>query len=230
MKKIFALCSMLAVAVMPMTGRAATTDSFLSCGDGFILVDSGTSGGIATAECQKLWCKDLETGKPMGSGTTANSGYKATGAPVELCDANNTCIQCFGDRNWCSGETPGVWNPQYGAYTKKGDDSNAFLAQQKGSCFGWSIQKPKCDVGETAILKDNKWVCAASGATSGGVTRAAAVKRTGTIRSVFGGSVSGGTAAGSGTGGTSGTSTGAVVSGGITRVVSSGIGSVKAAK
>jgi|GEM_PF-800537 len=185
MKKLFALCSVLCALCAGVSARAAATENFLSCGDGFILVDGPAVNGIATAACQKLWCQDLETGKPMGSGDRANSGYRATSAPVELCDADNTCIQCFGDRNWCNGEIQGVWNPQYGAYTKKGDDSNAFLAQQRGSCFGWSIQKPQCAGGETAVMQNNKWVCASSTATATAASRASAVRRGGTVRSVF---------------------------------------------
>jgi hypothetical protein len=173
----FILCSLFFIG-----GANAADEKFISCGPGFILVDKGKVEGIASAECQKLWCKDLENGKAMGAGDKANSGYKSTNAPVELCDASFKCIECFGDRNWCKGETGGVWNPEFGAYTKKGDDSNAFLSLQKGDCFTWSIQKPKCESeGEVAILVNDKFVCAVPGATSES-TRQSTIRRTGTIR------------------------------------------------
>ncbi|MDR1207307.1 MAG: hypothetical protein LBK26_02740 [Rickettsiales bacterium] len=180
MKK-FILCSLLFAFFASGTVRAAD-EKFISCGPGFILIDKGKTDGIATSECQKLWCRDLENGKAMGAGDRANSGYKTTNAPLELCDAGYKCIECFGDRNWCKGETSGVWNPEFGAYTKKGDDSNAFLSLQKGGCFSWSIQKPKCEnEGEVAILVNDKFVCAAAGGTAESI-RKSSIRRTGTIR------------------------------------------------
>ena len=50
-----------------------------NCGPGYVLVESRQKiDGIPTAECEKLWCWDLETGKSMGQGDKANSGYQST--------------------------------------------------------------------------------------------------------------------------------------------------------
>ncbi len=151
------------------------------CGPGYILSNHTKIDGMTTQECQKLWCVDLETGKPMGAGARANNGYVATNAPMELCDAKGKCIECFGDRKWCNGIVPGVWNPEYGAYTRGGADTATYGSEQKGGCWTWKLEKPKCNAGESAILKDGEWVCAmASPNTS--IGRGAAVRRTGTMR------------------------------------------------
>ncbi|MCL1902466.1 MAG: hypothetical protein FWG18_02445 [Alphaproteobacteria bacterium] len=180
MKKILIIS--LSLVTCHLSLFAAGEDKFISCGPGFILVETGKVDGMDRAECQKLWCRDLENGKSMGAGDKATAGYKATNMPIELCDATNKCVECFGDRNWCKGETTGVWNPEFGAYTKKGDDSNAFLAIQRGDCFAWSIQKPKCEgADEVAMLINDKWVCAVSGGMTENA-RQSSVRRTGTIR------------------------------------------------
>ena len=124
MKKF--LISLIAINIGLVAGGAAMADKFTSCGPGYILVSHSDIDGIDAAECQKLWCRDLENGKSMGNGDRANSGYKETSYPMELCDANNNCVECFGDRRWCSGETPGYWNPEYGAYTYDGRMANGF--------------------------------------------------------------------------------------------------------
>ncbi len=151
------------------------------CGPGYVLVDHAKIDGMVAQECQKLWCVDLETGKPMGKGDKANNGYVATGAPVELCDARGKCIECFGNRKWCGGIVPGVWNPEYGAYTRGGNDSATYGSEQKGGCWTWKLEKPKCGVGESAILKDGEWICTVS-TPNASVSRDSAVRRTGTIR------------------------------------------------
>ena len=100
----------------------------LSCGAGYVLVDKkGTIDEISLSECQKLWCVDLETGKKMGVGTKANSGYKDSMDVVELCDNDKNCIKCWGERRWCAGEVAGEWNPKYGAYTRHGEDNTRRL-------------------------------------------------------------------------------------------------------
>ena len=140
------------VIVMPAFGG--------DCGPGYILVDHAKVDGIRAMECQKLWCRDLETNKNMGSGNRAASGYVDTSVPNELCDATGKCIECFGDRKWCSGAAVGVWNPEYGAYTQGGADSATYRSALKTGCFSWQLQKPKCDEGLDAILKDGEWICA----------------------------------------------------------------------
>ncbi len=150
------------------------------CGPGYVLANHARIDGMETQECQKLWCVDLETGKSMGSGDRAANGYVATATPVELCDASGKCLECFGDRKWCTGIMRGVWNPEYGAYTRGGGDSATYGSEQKGGCFTWKLEKPKCNVGENAILKNGEWVCATS--TPSNIGRGSAVRRTGTVR------------------------------------------------
>ncbi len=175
MKKIIFTVSIFAL----MFGGANA--AFTSCGLGYILNTHAKIDGINAAECQKLWCTDLENGKTMGKNNSASSGYKSTSAPVELCDARGNCVECFGDRKWCGGETAGVWNPEYGAYTRGGGDNATYISYQKGGCFAWRLEKPNCPNGETAVLMNGEWHCAtASGSDVG--SRASSVRRTGTLR------------------------------------------------
>lgn len=156
---------------------------FVSCGPGYILVESRQKiDGIPSAECQKLWCRDLENGKMMGNDDRVNSGYQMTLSMQEVCDVKNNCVLCWGERKWCSGEARGEWNSQYGAYTRGGDNAT-YESYQKGSCFAWRLEKPDCDDGETAILENGKWVCAVSSGTSE-AGRASGVRRTGTLRGI----------------------------------------------
>ena len=182
MKKVFILCTLL-FAAFAFNAHSAAGDKFISCGEGFLVVAKGKVDGIDSYECQKLWCRDLENGKSMGSGDKANSGYRATPTPdpgVE--DSKGKQVPCFGDRKWCAGETPGVWNPTYGAYTKGGQDSNAYLAIQKGDCWVWQMQKPVCTgEGEVAVLEGAEWVCVI-GEDNPNAIRASSIRRTGTIK------------------------------------------------
>jgi len=154
--------------------------AFTSCGPGYTLESHKNIDGIKAEECQKLWCTDLETGKKMGKGNSPASGYKATNAPVELCDAQNNCVECFGERKWCGGEPAGAWNAEYGAYTRGGDNVT-YTSYQKGGCFAWRLEKPNCPNGETAVLINGEWHCATSTGTDVG-SRASSVRRTGAIR------------------------------------------------
>ncbi len=165
-------------AVVP--GYAATSPS---CGDGYILVDAPKVDGIKTFECQKLWCRDLETGRAMGSGERAASGYAMTSSPVEICDSKRNCVTCWGERKWCAGETRGEWMPEFGAYTRGGTDNPTYKSMQKGSCFVWRLEKPDCPEGETAVLKDGEWVCATAAETTD-ATRKSSIRRTGTMRRI----------------------------------------------
>lgn len=173
MKKL--LCSFLTLTCIC---GGAMADTFTSCGPGYILASHAKIDGINAAECQKLWCRDLETGRNMGSGKTANSGYQTTNSPIELCDVSGKCIECFGERRWCAGETRGEWNPEYGAYTRGGDNAT-YRSYQKGSCFAWRLEKPECENGQTAILQGGKWICATSSGNTAG-SRASGIRRTGT--------------------------------------------------
>lgn len=172
----------LTICAVPFADNAFAAEKLTSCGPGYILVSHSDIDGIDAAECQKLWCRDLENGKSMGNGKNASSGYKTTSAPVELCDANNNCIECFGDRKWCSGEPAGIWNPEYGAYTRGGTDNATYTSYQKGSCFSWRIEKPECPEGQSAILQGDEWICATSSGTTTG-SRESSIRRTsGTLR------------------------------------------------
>lgn len=167
-----------AFLVVLLAGGGAMAE--FSCGAGYVLADHAPIDGIKSQECVKLWCMDLETGKMMGKNNTANNGYRATSAPVELCDKNKKCIECFGERKWCGGEPSGQWNPEYGAYTRGGDNAT-YQSYQKGGCFAWRLEKPECPDGETAVLTGGKWHCGVSSG-SGTANRASSVRRTGTMR------------------------------------------------
>lgn len=166
------LVCMAAVYCMP----AANAGSF-SCGDGYVLVDKGKKiDGIPAKECVKLWCYDLETGKPMGNGNSATNGYRATNAPVQMED-----IMCFGERKWCNGEKVGVWNSDLGVYTRDGSDSLTYQSYKKGGCFAWRLEKPDCPEGQTAFLINDEWVCGSAVSTPD-AGRASSIRRTGAVR------------------------------------------------
>jgi hypothetical protein len=154
--------------------RSAENPKFADCGTGWIVASSTSIDGVKSEKCEKLWCRDLETGKAMGAGNKANVGYVTTTKPiaVESLDLDNKTksIECFGARKWCSGETAGEWNPEYGAYTKKGEDSILFMAVLRGDCFSWGTTtsgEAGCKDGQTPVLINGKWGCSVrkSGAT-----------------------------------------------------------------
>lgn len=141
---------------------ARATDTFSDCGPGWVMADNGKLEGVTSVKCEKLWCRDLENGKSMGSGNTAASGYVATTNPVLLEAAGGKSIECFGERKWCAGDTPGRWNPEYGAYTKRGEDSAQFVSTQRGDCFSWGAGTPSnasCANGQIPVLVNGKWGC-----------------------------------------------------------------------
>ena len=182
MKRVFAICYLLFAVCA--TGAHAADQKLVSCGEGFLVVAKGkSSDGLSQYECQKLWCRDLENGKPMGVGDKANAGYKATSGPYPgVSDASGKQIACFGDRKWCAGETAGVWNPQFGAFTRGGADNNSYMSIQKGDCFAWQMQKPVCTgENESAIMQNGEWVCATADTAASNV-RASAIRRTGAVR------------------------------------------------
>lgn len=180
MKKILLSLSLAVLAMVPGVGMAA--DDFISCGPGYILETHSDIDGIDAMECQKLWCRDLETGKVMGSGNRANNGYKDTAYPMELCDADNNCIECFGDRRWCSGERAGYWNAEYGAYTYDGADNSTYTSYQKGSCFAWHLDSPDCPDGQTAILQNGEWICATENVNTSSAHQSSIRRTGGTLR------------------------------------------------
>ena len=158
-----------------------------SCGEGYVLVSHSKIDGITAMECEKLWCRDLETGLSMGSGNTAANGYRTTSTPQPLSDNTGKTIVCFGDRKWCSGEVVGEWNADFGGYVRPGDEPDpnnnskfTYQSYQKGSCFAWRLEKPSCDAGETAVLQNGKWNCIPNVGTKD-VNRASSVRRTGAL-------------------------------------------------
>lgn len=173
------ICILLLLPFVNVSDARAVTQG---CGAGYILVESRQKiDGIPTTECQKLWCRDLETNKPMGKGDKAYSGYQKTSGPNELCDVKGICVECWGERVWCSGAAKGEWNPEIGMYTRGGGDNITYTSYQKSGCFDWHLDKPNCKSGQTAILENGKWVCAmpAEGAK---VSRESSVRRTGAVR------------------------------------------------
>ena len=165
------------MAAMP--GAMAT----FNCGRGYISSAHAKIDGISASQCEKLWCRDLETNKPMGAGNTPASGYRTTPEPVQLCDAANNCIDCWGERKWCNGESVGQWNPEYGAYTRGGEDNATYKSYHKAGCFAWRLEKPNCAAGLTAIEQGGRWHCAVSTGTTD-ATRASSIRRTGTMRRI----------------------------------------------
>lgn len=165
-----------------LAATGAVADDFVSCGPGYVLVSHSDIDGIDAAECQKLWCRDLENGKTMGSGDRAASGYKDTSYPMELCDADGNCVECFGDRRWCSGENPGYWNAEYGAYTYDGADNATYSSYQKGSCFAWRLESPDCPDGQTAILSGGQWICATEQVNTSSAHQSSIRRTGGTLR------------------------------------------------
>jgi len=183
MKIKYLLVSLCCLMLNSASFAAVSSDEqFYYCGPGYVLATDTKTDGINTYECQKLWCRDLENGKTMGTGDSVASGYKVTAAPVELCDADGDCIQCFGDRKWCAGEQAGRWNPEYGAYTRGGSDNSTYGSYQKGNCFTWRLEKPTCDDGESAILQNGKWICATSSNTGQIGDYGYGIRRTGSFR------------------------------------------------
>ncbi len=172
-------------ALLAVVCGASVAHADFSCGAGYVLNSTRKKiDGIPVAECEKLWCHDLEEkNTKMGSGDKPNSGYEMTDGPVSMADASGNEIECWGQRKWCSGETRGVWNPEYGMYTRAGMDNITYQSYKKGGCFAWRLAKPNCPDGEVAILKDDKWICTVE-VDSVEANRASTIRRTGTMRRI----------------------------------------------
>lgn len=180
MKRMFILILVLFVG----TAHAVATPEF-SCGPGYVLVDHKKIDGIDAAECQKLWCVDLETGKAMGRGNTANSGYKSTAYPYEL-RVGNKSVTCWGERKWCAGQVVGDWDESHGMYTRGAyNPDTAYQSYQKGSCFTWKLEEHNCPAGQTAFLgSDGVWDCRTEQKTVDQV-RGSAIRRTSAPRRII---------------------------------------------
>ena len=179
MKKIFYSLFGLFVFVSAMPAFGAST---FSCGAGYVLAAHDKIDGINAKESKKLWCRDLETNKAMGSGDKVASGY--VDVLSETTDGN-TSVECYGERKWCSGEPAGVWSPEYGIYVRGSDDGSTYKAYQKGSCFAWRLEKPECGQGESAILRNGEWVCVTSSGGDISNIQKSSVRRTGTMRRIM---------------------------------------------
>ncbi|MBR1380692.1 MAG: hypothetical protein IJ560_03860 [Alphaproteobacteria bacterium] len=161
---------------------------FTSCGPGYIYASRAKIDGIDAAECQKLWCRDLETNTNMGTGDTPARGYRMTDSPGQLCDATGRCVECWGERVWCRGQPVGAWNAEYGAYTRDGADNSTYQSYQNGTCFSWRLGRPNCESGTVAIEdpRTHEWVCTTQNTdVSGATIKASTIRRTGTIRRTF---------------------------------------------
>ena len=182
MKKIYFLLFVLSFGV----ADAATLDigkTDFSCGTGYVLNQRRDVDGVDALECQKLWCYDLETGKIMGNGETAASGYRVTTYPGELTVGGDT-ISCWGERKWCSGQPVGEWDGEYGMYIRDGGD-NAYESYLKGGCFTWRLREHNCPAGTTAILNDSgEWECATVEVSEQNV-RGSAIRRSGGGRRIL---------------------------------------------
>ena len=175
MKKIFCF-----IVGLYMCAGANAQNGVFSCGAGYVLAPHSKIDGINAQECKKLWCRDLETNTPMGSGDRVAAGY--VDRLSEVSDGRES-IECFGERKWCSGEPAGVWAPEYARYVRGDDDGSTYTAYKKGSCFAWRLEKPECGDGESAILQEGKWKCVTSQGT-GDAIRKSSVRRTGTMRRI----------------------------------------------
>lgn len=176
---------MLLIFVIMFVGvaNAATNTGGFSCGAGYVLESRRNIDGIDAKECQKLWCYDLETGKAMGNGATAYSGYQSTKYPRELTVGRDT-ITCWGERKWCSGQPQGDWDGDFGAYIRDGG-ANAYESYLKGGCFTWRLREHQCPAGTTAFLNANgEWECGTESMDSNN-TRGSAIRRSSAPRRVL---------------------------------------------
>ena len=179
MKKIIFILSVLCAA-----DALASASAEFTCGPGYVLAEHKKIDGIDAAECQKLWCVDLETGDSMGRGNAANSGYKTTSSAVELEAADGTTIMCWGARKWCAGQPEGQWDADAGKYLRGGVES-AYESYKKSGCFTWRIQKHECPQGQEAFLNaDGVWECLSKKETVEQV-REEAIRRTSAPRRIL---------------------------------------------
>lgn len=159
--------------------------SEFTCGPGYVLVEHKQIDGLDAAECQKLWCVDLETGKAMGRGNTPNSGYRATTYPNEL-SVGTDKITCWGDRKWCAGQVEGQWDSRHGVYVRgEYNSDSAYQSYQKGGCFTWRLSEHNCPSGQDAFLSDDGvWECREQVKTIDQV-RGSAIRRTSAPRRII---------------------------------------------
>ena len=163
----------------------AAANADFTCGPGYVLTSHKKIDGLDAAECQKLWCVDLETGKPMGRGDTPNSGYKTTSTAYEL-EVGGKSVTCWGERKWCAGQVPGTWDGEHGIYVRGTyNPESAYQSYQKGTCFTWRLEEHTCPAGQTAFLgADGVWDCREEKKTVEQV-RGSAIRRTSAPRRII---------------------------------------------
>jgi hypothetical protein len=66
-------------------------------------------------------------------------------------------IECFGERKWCLED--GVFNTEYGIYTKGGAPSRMYRGILSGNCYKWQLQNHDCAPNEVAINNGGEWAC-----------------------------------------------------------------------
>ncbi|MDR2770221.1 MAG: hypothetical protein LBB08_02105 [Rickettsiales bacterium] len=169
--------------LLPAAAVSAPDEKFIDCGPGYTIASEKSVYGIPVSKCNKIWCRDLENGKPMGRGDSANSGYEDTkSGPEDLCDNKGNCVPCFGKRKWCSGETPAEFDPELGIYAKNGADGRFYRGSLKNNCYEWKIQNLRCAEGKKASFVGGEWKCLGQGPEASIAARAAvktqAVRRT----------------------------------------------------
>jgi len=177
-------------AVMILQPALYASSVIIDCGEGFIGVTVQNQSGIPTVECRRLWCRDLENGRPMGSGDRPNNGYDNTAVPEEICGGND-CISCFGRRRWCQGESAGIWEPEAGMYVRSNEvvsPGSPILNRGvlSGNCFRWQLQAHGCGPNQVAYNDGTAWICLTPSQLMGvgdrGATVPRAIRRAPTIR------------------------------------------------
>ena len=140
----------------------AAVEKFVDCGPGYVMVASKNRDGIQSFECKRLWCRDLENGKSMGTGGTPSNGYEITAGSFTYNYYGET-IECFGRRRWCIGEDQGVFNEDLGIYTKPGADNALYTGRLQGNCYKWQLQSNNCRPDQIAINDGINWICVSQG-------------------------------------------------------------------
>jgi hypothetical protein len=190
MNRTFSIFSALFFALFAgvANGAVGIADS-VDCGPAYVRESVKSIEGIATVQCKKLWCRDLENGRLMGKDNSPNSGYKV-GQSYSFVYDNEERIDCFGERKWCDNypkntkNEEGKWNPGLGIYTKGLSGGALWRGVLGPDCYYWQEQKHRCDSskGEVAIHNGTSWSCVVQAESSGAFGKAAmkarAVRRT----------------------------------------------------
>jgi len=145
----------------------------VDCGEGFIGVTSTNNAGLSTVECRKLWCRDLENGRSMGSGNNPANGYQNTANPVSLDEyvlGPDEYIYCFGERRWCPNEARAMWYEDAGIFIREIDLADIaagkpvqYRSQLSGNCYRWQGQSHGCPAGTIAHNDGTAWICLTPG-------------------------------------------------------------------